>query len=58
MSKTVYNVSNRLLGDVNVDGSINRADLTAATASIGKKIGQADGSSSDVNTGIRLMIRM
>lgn len=41
MNTLVYNVSSRLMGDANVDGSINCTDVTTATASVGKKSGMA-----------------
>jgi len=40
MNTLVYNVSNRLLGDVNVDGLVTCADLNAARLSIGRRTGQ------------------
>jgi len=40
MNTLVYQVSNRLLGDTNVDGSVGCPDLTTATTAIGKRAGQ------------------
>jgi polygalacturonase len=37
----VYQVSDRLLGDVDGDGAVTCSDLTAASAAVGKRVGQA-----------------
>jgi Dockerin type I domain len=37
----VYQVSDRVVGDVNGDGSVTCADLTAVSAAVGKRTGQA-----------------